>query len=197
MFYAVSVKRSQAVRVGRRVEVISGLQEWLCRTCCQRSGLVYSYPCSPDVSCSVCRGSLDLIEHAVGLFRALLEAQPNRNPRLGSAERERSSSGAIVGEARGPEAFSAALPLVLTVAEAQRLLGCSRTRVFQLLRSGELVRARKLGKATVLMTSSVLGLLGAAGGLGGHRARSWPSRTQNEELDPKLVADRIARLSVD
>ncbi len=179
------------------MEVISGLQEWLCRTCCQRRGVVYSYPCSPDISCPACGGPLDLIEHAVGLFRAFLEAKPNRNPRPGAADRQRSSSKSIVGDARGLEAFSAALPPVLTVAEAQRLLGCSRTRVFQLLRSGELVRARRLGKATVLTTSSVLALLGAPGGLGGHRARSLPSRTQNEELDPKLIADRIARLSVD
>ena len=187
----------QAVKVGRRVEAISGLQKWLCRTCCQRRGLVYSYPCSPDISCSVCRGSLDLIEHAVGLFRAFLEGNSNRNPRPGAAERERPSSGEIVGDARGREAFSAVLPLVLTVAEAKRLLGCSRTRVFQLLRAGELVRARKLGKAAVLMTSSVLALLGTPGGLDGHRTRSLPSRTQPEDLDPKLVADRIARLSVD
>ena len=179
------------------MEVINGPQEWLCRMCCQRCGLVYSYPCSPDIFCSVCRRSLDLIEHAVGLFRAFLEAKPNRNRRPGAADRQLTSSGSSVVDARGREAFSAALPPVLTVAEARRLLGCSRTRVFQLLRSGELVRARRLGKATVLMTSSVLALLGTSGGLGGHRARSSLSRTQDKEIDPKLVADRIARLSVD
>jgi excisionase family DNA binding protein len=45
--------------------------------------------------------------------------------------------------------------LVLTVLEAAEVLRCSRTRVFQLLADGTLVRARRYGRQTVIIAESV------------------------------------------
>jgi excisionase family DNA binding protein len=46
-------------------------------------------------------------------------------------------------------------PALLTVAEAAETLRCSRTRVFELLASGVLVRGRRFGRRTVILAESV------------------------------------------
>jgi excisionase family DNA binding protein len=50
-------------------------------------------------------------------------------------------------------------PALLTVAEAAETLRCSRTRVFELLASGVLVRGRRFGRRTVILAESVFAAL--------------------------------------
>lgn len=53
----------------------------------------------------------------------------------------------------------------LSVDEAAAALGCSRTRVFELLRDGTLTRARRMGRRVTVLAESV------------ERARRVPERT--------------------
>lgn len=47
---------------------------------------------------------------------------------------------------------------VVTIDQAMELLHCSRSRVFELLQEGRLVRAPKVGRATVIFRDSVLAI---------------------------------------
>lgn len=49
--------------------------------------------------------------------------------------------------------------MVITVKEAAEMLHCSRTRIFQLLADGVLIRAQKYGRSTVILRDSVIAAL--------------------------------------
>jgi excisionase family DNA binding protein len=50
-------------------------------------------------------------------------------------------------------------PALLTVAEAAETLRCKRTRVFELIADGTLVRGAKYGRKTVVLAESVFAAL--------------------------------------
>lgn len=54
-----------------------------------------------------------------------------------------------------PVGVPAPSPQALSIEQAQAQLGCSRTRVFDLLQDGTLKRARKIGRRTMVLASSV------------------------------------------
>ncbi len=57
--------------------------------------------------------------------------------------------------ARSAATSSSTAKTAVTVAEAAELLGCSRTRVFGLLRKGTLKRAPRSGRSTLVTQDSV------------------------------------------
>lgn len=57
--------------------------------------------------------------------------------------------------ARSAAVSGATAKTAVTIAEAAQLLGCSRTRVFGLLRTGTLKRAPRSGRATLVTQESI------------------------------------------
>ena len=69
------------------------------------------------------------------------------------------------------------LPPLLSIAQVSDLLGCSRSRVFELLREGTLERAPRFGRALRIYTTSLLRALERKA------PRSVKARTQHFDLD--------------
>lgn len=67
---------------------------------------------------------------------------------------------------------------VVTREEAQRRLGCGRRKIFELLKTGELVRGRRFGKKMVITLESLV-------------------RLEHERATGVTVGQRIQALSVD
>lgn len=61
-----------------------------------------------------------------------------------------------------PVAEPAAPRVAISVQEAQSMLGCGRARIFTLLKSGKLKKARKIGRKTMVSIASIEGLLDVA-----------------------------------
>lgn len=72
--------------------------------------------------------------------------------------------------------------MTLTVAEAAELLRCGRSRVFELLAEGRLVRAPKFGRHTVITRESVEALLAPADPPPAKRRRAPRSARQLADL---------------
>lgn len=64
----------------------------------------------------------------------------------------------------------------ITVRRAMELLHCSRSRVFELLTSGTLARAKRFGRATTITTESVLAALEVVDVSQAKRRRVRPGR---------------------
>jgi excisionase family DNA binding protein len=75
-------------------------------------------------------------------------------------------------------------PILLTVEEAAETLKCSRSRIFELLADGTLVRGRKHGRKTVIIAESVF----AACEADYHPPASKPRRSSRADRDAELDA---------
>ncbi len=102
-------------------------------------------------------------ERAIELLEAILrELQRNRAP----AER--------------PEA--------MTIDEAAARMGCSRTRVFDLLRDGTLQRARRLGRHQMILASSIESAMAQPKRRPVKPARRHPSRRSERGGEAEVLA---------
>jgi excisionase family DNA binding protein len=80
-------------------------------------------------------------------------------------------------------------PSLLTVAEAAATLRCKRTKVFELLANGTLVRGAKYGRQTVILAESVFAALEKAYDPPAPRRRQ-SRRAVSESLDAMLAKAR-------
>jgi excisionase family DNA binding protein len=71
-----------------------------------------------------------------------------------------------------PAGLTSVAPAAMTIDEAALRLGCSRTRVFGLLRDGTLRRARRLGRQVTVLAQDVEAALACPGGRGSERSRA-------------------------
>lgn len=72
----------------------------------------------------------------------------------------------------------------VTREEAQRILGCSRSKVFELLRAGVLEAAPRFGRSLVIFRASVdAALLGEATGGQRRRRRARVTGVERSSLD--------------
>ena len=70
------------------------------------------------------------------------------------------------------------LPIAMTIEQVCETLGCKRTRVFQLLRNGTLVRAQRFGRQIRILTESV------ESALRGPQTHAPKKRVQNSNVIP-------------
>src|SRR3954465_711339 len=82
-----------------------------------------------------------------------------------------------------------ALGTVVTVSEAARALRCGRTRVFELLAEGRLVRGQKFGRETVVTIASIEALQAA-------QTPGAPPRRRRQPTRRGRLADAIRALPV-
>ena len=68
----------------------------------------------------------------------------------------------------------------VTVEQATSLLGCAKTRIFDLLKSGQLRRGKRLGRRTMVRTSSITALSDVAPKEVAARVQKKPQLTQPE-----------------
>jgi excisionase family DNA binding protein len=172
---------------------------WVCRSCCRFWEWTYRPPSEPELDepCVKCGEVLELQERAVEVQRLTLKhLLAGRTPMISQVVTQvaQVESAASV-ESQPPEPGSG---VACTVEEAGRRLGCKRTMVFQLLKTGRLVAAPKLGRQRMVLTASVDELL-AAGGVGAARdARPAQSRPQKaRSTNGKSLAAEIAKLPVE
>lgn len=96
---------------------------------------------------------------------------------------------AIAARLDALERPTAEAPVAVTVAEAAARLGCSRSRVFELLRDGVLARAAQRGRATMVTTDSVDDALVAPPRRGPRRAPPRSGRRGARGFKPITIED--------
>jgi hypothetical protein len=81
----------------------------------------------------------------------------------------------------------------VTVDAARALLGCGRSQIFALIKSGALKRASKVGRQTMITLSSLEALQGQASQQAAPRAKEKPARRTTGQAEKEAILKLIQR----